>query len=142
MKDLNSNLEIPIGLKHYLYTMKRYLGLLFFIWLKRLSIFKELNSWLLIPKLNLTFESFSASTFITPYLHQVSAMMQKMHLFSALWNKFALCLVRFNIINKKIMPELYLPNLLFWTNFWATSAPKHQNSTIFNTQLALFKSSL
>ena len=59
---------------------------------------------------------------MVPYLHQFSAVVQKMHLFCV----------------KTIMAELHLLMVPFGTSFETTSAPKHQKSIIFNALLELF----
>jgi hypothetical protein len=50
------------------------------------------------------FVHFSGSTFLAPYLHQFSEVVQKIHFFGAILDKYALHIFWYksSIINKKI----------------------------------------
>ena len=67
--------------------------------------------------------NFSASTFLASYLHQFSAVVQIIHIFGAIWDKFALKLLQKHQ-NFKNYEGLGPFNGAIWNEF--------RKSTIFN----------
>ena len=54
---------------------------------------------------------------MAPYLHQISVVVQKMHLFGAISVEFALYFVPIISLLKELMPELHLLKGAIWNEF-------------------------